>query len=43
MTILKRLLIIPLEVNATVEEAERLLKSEYHVYEHESGKEHVCE
>ena len=30
-----------IEVNATVEEAERLLLAEYHVYNHESGKEHV--
>lgn len=30
-----------LEVNATVEEAENLLNTEYHVYEHESGKEHI--
>src|ERR1700722_2646508 len=30
-----------IEVNATVEEAERLLFAEYSVYKHESGKEHV--
>ncbi|KZT22937.1 subtilisin-like protein [Neolentinus lepideus HHB14362 ss-1] len=33
-----------IEVNATVTEAEQLLQTEYHVYTHESGKEHVaCE
>ncbi|TFK53218.1 subtilisin-like protein [Heliocybe sulcata] len=31
-----------IEVNATVEEAEQLLQTEYHVYRHESGKEHVA-
>lgn len=31
-----------IEVNATVEEAEQLLQTEYHVYTHESGKEHVA-
>ncbi|KDQ54112.1 hypothetical protein JAAARDRAFT_60885 [Jaapia argillacea MUCL 33604] len=31
-----------IEVNATVEEAERLLKTEYHVFEHGTGKEHVA-
>lgn len=31
------------EVNATVEEAERLLNAEYHVYKHATGKEHVGE
>jgi tripeptidyl-peptidase I len=30
-----------IEVNATVEEAERLLGTEYYVYSHSSGKEHV--
>ena len=30
-----------LEVNATVAEAESLLNTEYHVYQHESGKEHI--
>jgi tripeptidyl-peptidase-1 len=30
-----------IEVNATVEEAERLLQAEYHVYAHGSGKEHI--
>ncbi|KAH7904189.1 Pro-kumamolisin, activation domain-containing protein, partial [Hygrophoropsis aurantiaca] len=29
-------------VDATVEEAERLLQTEYHVYGHASGKEHVA-
>jgi tripeptidyl-peptidase I len=32
-----------IELNATVEEAENLLKAEYHVYQHDSGKKHVCE
>ncbi|TFK47450.1 subtilisin-like protein [Heliocybe sulcata] len=31
-----------IEINATVEEAERLLGTEYHVYSHSSGKEHVA-
>ncbi|KAJ7762293.1 subtilisin-like protein [Mycena maculata] len=31
-----------LEVNATVQEAEDLLLAEYHVYTHDSGKEHVA-
>jgi tripeptidyl-peptidase I len=30
-----------IEVNATVEEAENLLLTQYHVYKHESGQEHV--
>lgn len=30
-----------IEVNATVEEAERLLMTEYHVFEHDSGHQHV--
>ena len=30
-----------LEVNATVAEAESLLNTEYHVYQHETGKEHI--
>ncbi|KAF7975943.1 hypothetical protein HWV62_8231 [Athelia sp. TMB] len=30
-----------IEVDATVEEAEALLNTEYHVYKHASGKEHV--
>ena len=29
------------ELNATVEEAERLLLAEYHVYQHESGSNHI--
>lgn len=32
-----------IEVQATVEEAERLLQTEYHVYGHETGREHVGE
>lgn len=32
-----------IELNATVEEAERLLNAEYYVYKHASGKEHVGE
>src|ERR1700722_3455154 len=32
-----------IEVNATVNEAEKLLLAQYHVYKHESGKEHVGE
>lgn len=32
-----------IEVKATVEEAERLLQTEYHVYGHETGHEHVGE
>ena len=32
-----------IELNATVHEAENLLRAEYHVYKHASGKEHVCE
>lgn len=32
-----------IEVQATVEEAERLLQTEYHVYGHETGQEHVGE
>ncbi|KAI9852854.1 MAG: hypothetical protein M1838_004413 [Thelocarpon superellum] len=33
-----------LQLNATVEEAERLLQAEYHVYQHEDGTPHVaCE
>jgi tripeptidyl-peptidase I len=32
-----------IEVNATVEEAERLLNAQYHVYRHSTGKEHVGE
>ncbi|EPQ51643.1 subtilisin-like protein [Gloeophyllum trabeum ATCC 11539] len=31
-----------IELNATVEEAERLLNTEYHVYSHTTGKEHVA-
>ncbi|KAF9243178.1 peptidase S8/S53 domain-containing protein [Melanogaster broomeanus] len=31
-----------IEVHATVEEAERLLQTEYHVYGHETGQEHVA-
>jgi len=31
-----------IEVNATVEEAERLLLTEYHVYQHDSGSHHIC-
>ncbi|KAH7923647.1 subtilisin-like protein [Leucogyrophana mollusca] len=31
-----------IEVTSTVEEAEDLLRTEYHVYGHESGKEHVA-
>ncbi|KAG1746468.1 peptidase S8/S53 domain-containing protein [Suillus lakei] len=31
-----------IEVQATVEEAERLLQTEYHVYGHETGQEHVA-
>ena len=30
-----------IKLNATVEEAEKLLNAEYHVYKHVSGKEHV--
>lgn len=30
-----------INVNVTVEEAERLMNTEYHVYTHDSGKEHV--
>lgn len=30
-----------IEVNATVEEAEELLRTDYHVYAHDSGKEHI--
>jgi tripeptidyl-peptidase I len=30
-----------IQVNATVEEAERLLRAEYYVYRHDSGKEHI--
>ena len=30
-----------IEVQVTVEEAERLLQTEYHVYGHETGQEHV--
>ncbi|KAF8144383.1 subtilisin-like protein [Mycena galopus ATCC 62051] len=33
--------LIWLDVNVTVAEAEALLNTEYHVYEHESGKKHV--
>jgi tripeptidyl-peptidase I len=32
-----------IEVDATVEEAEKLLNADYHVYKHASGKEHVGE
>jgi len=32
-----------IELNVTVEEAERLLKTEYHIFEHESGVKHVGE
>jgi tripeptidyl-peptidase I len=32
-----------IELNATVEEAERLLNADYYVYKHASGKEHVGE
>jgi tripeptidyl-peptidase I len=31
------------ELNVTVDEAEKLLNTEYHVYKHASGKKHVCE
>jgi tripeptidyl-peptidase-1 len=31
-----------IELNATVEEAERLLNAEYYVYTHSTGKKHVC-
>ena len=31
-----------IEVDATVAEAEALLNTEYHVYKHDSGMEHVC-
>ncbi|KAF8880770.1 peptidase S8/S53 domain-containing protein [Infundibulicybe gibba] len=31
-----------IEVNTTTEEAENLLKAEYHVYEHGSGKQHIA-
>ena len=30
-----------IELNATVQEAEKLLNAEYHVYKHAGGKEHV--
>jgi len=30
-----------IEVNATVEEAERLLRTEYYIYQHENGRKHV--
>ncbi|EGO26352.1 hypothetical protein SERLADRAFT_463329 [Serpula lacrymans var. lacrymans S7.9] len=33
-----------IEVKATIEEAEALLQADYHVYKHETGKEHIaCE
>jgi tripeptidyl-peptidase-1 len=33
-----------IELNATVEEAERLLRTEYHVYQHHTGMKHIaCE
>ncbi|TFK31356.1 subtilisin-like protein [Crucibulum laeve] len=31
-----------IEAKVTVEDAERLLKTEYHVYQHESGKKHIA-
>lgn len=31
-----------IEVDATVAEAESLMNTEYHVYKHASGKEHIC-
>jgi tripeptidyl-peptidase-1 len=30
-----------IELNATVEEAERLLRTEYHVYQHHTGMKHI--